>query len=111
MTPFKLISKSGDPTPEFLAMIEGTVTGWLKKYHSLPVKPEFFVVAVRSENRTTSYWGLIDMLTTPEEDLYIEFERRFYCAYRTLGEHTLVGMGIFDIDYITGRKDPFDDIT
>lgn len=100
-----MIEDDGRPTPDFEHMVETTVKSWLAHDKLLGNKTDFIVMAVQERDGRKSFWGLIDVPNTPEEDLYVEMERRFYCAVRTLGEKQVFGLGILDIRAVLARSE------
>lgn len=98
----QMIMESGQPTPEFRDMVADTVQQWLKHEEQVGNRTQWLVTAVQDRDGNETYWGLIDIVNTPREDLFIVIEQRFYCAYRTLGERNLLGMGLIDVRSVIG---------
>lgn len=98
-----MIDETGEPTPSFRSMISDTVENWIKHDDQLGNHTQFIVTAVQEKDGRRSYWGLIDVQETPKEDLFVEIERRFYCAYRTIGEDNIHGFGIMDVLAVLDR--------
>lgn len=99
-----MIDPMGQPTPEFCRMVETTIKMWIGYEKNQQVKTEFVVMSAQDKEGRISYWGVIDVPATPQEDLFVEIERRFYCAYRTIGQFDVVAVGILDINAVINRR-------
>ena len=99
----QMILENGRPSNQFKAMIHGMVEAWIQHEKRSPEPSQFIVISVQERDGRVSYWGLIDAQTTPEEDLYVEVERRAYCGYRTIGQEKIWGCGMLDIFSVLDR--------
>lgn len=105
-----MIYPDGSMSVEFRELVSGTVDYWRKSIQEPDIKkPEFIVVGVKELPRTeddpgrVSYWGIVDVVNTPLEDLYIEIERRFYCAFRTVGQHVITDLRLDTLGAVQQR--------
>lgn len=98
-----LIEPDGQPSELLESMVEGMVKGLLDGRKKVSSPPDFFVCAVQDKDGKTSYWGVIDLAETPEEDVYIQVQWRFYCAARTLGQKNIRGFGFVDVQSMLDR--------
>ena len=99
-----LIEADGMPTPELRSMIASAVTSWIEYDRKAERRTQWLITAVQDRDGNDTYWGLIDVVNTPQEDIYLAVEQRFYCAYRTIGEERLVGMGLIDAETVLTRQ-------
>lgn len=99
----EMLTEDGHPTPQFKEMISATVADWIRHDDVMGNKTQFLVMAIQEFDGRKSYWGMIDLKDTPQEDLYVEIERRFYCAYRTIGQNKIHGLGLLDVQAVLAR--------
>lgn len=98
-----MIDPSGRKTPDFVDVVSDTVGTWIKENKKFNNPSTFVVMVAQEHDGRASYWGVIDVILTPEEDLYVEMEKRFYCALRTIGQDQVAGIGILDIRAVMDR--------
>jgi hypothetical protein len=67
-------------------------------------KSPFQVIAVKDSENRTSFWGVIDLKTTPEEDVYLEATRRYCAAVHSIGLGNIQFFGMIDISQVITRS-------
>lgn len=101
-----LMDEHDEPTPHFLAIVEGMTRGAITGHKTVPGVGDFYVPAICNTDGNVSYWGILDFTLTPEEDLFIEIERRFLAATQLLGQENIAGFGIVTLGAVIHRA-PF----
>jgi hypothetical protein len=99
-----------DSNKGFNTMVTSIVDNFLHSHKAITeqkgiqIAGVFFVLAIYNHTNTISYWGLLDMETMPDEDIYTETRRRFLAANMILGASTIQGYGILDLAQVISRQ-------
>lgn len=102
----RMMDDDNQPTPHFQRIVEDIVRNTLTIRKQVPTAGDFFCPAVCNKDGNVSYWGVLDFGEIPEEDYYIEAERRFYSATQCLGEENITGFGLVGMPAVIQRQ-PF----
>lgn len=100
-----VLEQNGDPSPEFQDEVYSTVEQWIATDDQLGNKTQFIVIGVAHKNGSRSYWGVIDVPSTPREDLYIEVMKRVYAGFRSSDPGDCIGWGIMDWRVVINRTE------
>ncbi len=89
-----------EPPDAFYVMLDNTLAEF---NHFAQGDTEFLVLAIQQPDGHTGVWGVIDLRTVPEEDVYTEICRRATGAFMVLGGERVAAVGLYDIRALLQR--------
>lgn len=94
---------TGEPSFGFQEQVRHIAENFVQHYKNTPDHGDFYSVSILDINDNVSHWGIIDMATIPEEDVYISLLKRWYAGVRNLEDHEIKMLQLLDVRMVVAR--------